>query len=132
MYRYSHYYTAIPGNFSCYPTYPPHSPYPVFRSYPPVDTKTFSTSVKNFRLLMEQGSILLDKLAEASFETKMMTAAQQGKQVEVDQLIKSIGLTVPVTTNYTPSGIKFILTTPVTPGSFESCCSLVVSMKWGN
>ncbi|WP_147536059.1 hypothetical protein [Bacillus marasmi] len=127
MYGYSYYYyPTIPGYYGYYPPYPHY-----LRTYPPVDTKTFSSSVKNFRILMGQGSRLLDKLAEASFETKMMTAAQQGKQAEVDQLIKSIGLSVPVNTEYTPTGIKFILSTPVPPGGFNSCCSLTVFMKWG-
>ncbi|NMD69654.1 hypothetical protein HHO41_05090 [Bacillus sp. DNRA2] len=126
MYGYPQYHPSIPNYYGFY------TPYPIYRTYPPVDTKVFSSSVKHFRLLMEQGSILLNKLAETSFETKMMNAAQQGKQAEVDQLIKSIGLKVPVTTHYTPSGIKFILALPAAPGSFGSCCNLTVSMKWGN
>ena len=126
MYHYSNYPLPIYG----YPSYYHH--YSYYRNYPPVDTKIFSSSVRNFRLLMQQGSILLDKLAEASFETKMMTAAQQGKQAEVEKLIRSIGLKVPVTTHYTPTGINFILSTPPSSGGIGSCCSLTVSMKWGN
>jgi hypothetical protein len=126
MYDYPYYYPPLPH----YNGYNPHLHH--YRTYPPVNTKLFSSSVQNFRLLMSQGSILLDKLAEASFETKMMTAAQQGKQAEVDKLIQSIGLKVLVTTKYTPSGINFILQTPPAPGSFGSCCTLTVAMKWGH
>lgn len=126
MYRYPNYPLPIYG----YPGYYHHWSY--YRTYPPVDTKMFSSSVQKFRILMQQGSILLDKLAEASFETKMMTAAQQGKQAEVEKLIRSIGLKVPVTTDYTPTGINFILSTPASSGGIDSCCSLTVSMKWGN
>ncbi|WP_435559971.1 hypothetical protein [Neobacillus sp. LXY-4] len=126
MYNYPYNHPTVPGYFHGYY----HYPYP--RTYPPVDTKTFSSSVQKFRILMEQGSILLAKLGEASFETKMMTAAQQGKQAEVEKLIKSIGLRVPVTTQYTPSAIKFTLQTPPEPNNFNSCCSLTVSLKWGN
>lgn len=121
-----------------YPIYPPVSAYPGYyvnhpipRTYPPVDIKIFSNSVKSFRLLMEQGSILLDRLGDAGFAKKMMTVAQQGKKAEVDQLIKSIGLKVPVITKFTPSGIIFELITQATQQAPMSCCTLTVSMKWG-
>lgn len=104
---------------------------PISRAYPPVDVKIFSKSVASFRLLMEQGSILLDRLADVGFARKMMSAAQQGKQVEVDQLIHSIGLKVPVHTKYTPSGVQFELSTNPETGSLFSCCTLSVSLKWG-
>jgi hypothetical protein len=80
---------------------------------------------------MEKGSILLDRLADVGFARKMMSAAQQGKQVEVDQLIHSIGLKVPVHTKYTPSGVQFELSTNPETGSLFSCCTLSVSLKWG-
>ncbi|MFD0828304.1 hypothetical protein ACT8ZR_22020 [Neobacillus sp. M.A.Huq-85] len=121
-----------------YPIYPPvpaypgyYVNYPLQRTYPPVDIKIFSKSVKSFRLLMEQGSILLDRLGDAGFAHKMMTVAQQGKKAEVDQLIKSIGLKVPVITKFTPSGVIFELTTQPTQQAPMSCCTLTVSMKWG-
>lgn len=125
IYGYPNYPVPLPGYYRYY-----HH-YPYVRAYPSVNTKIFSHSVQNFRVLMAQGSLLLDKLGEAAFETKMMTAAQQGKQAEVDTLIKSIGLKVPVKTEYTPTGIKFILFTPTQSGEFGSCCSLSVFMKWG-
>ncbi|EKN66196.1 hypothetical protein BABA_17347 [Neobacillus bataviensis LMG 21833] len=112
-----------------FPTY--MAAYPIPRSYPPVDTKIFAGSVKSFRLLMEQGSILLDRLGDASFAKKMMGAAQQGKNTEVDQMIKSIGLKVPVITKFTPTGVNFILTTQTTQQNPLNCCSLTIAMKWG-
>lgn len=104
----------------------PHFRHP----YPPVDTKIFSHSVKSFRLLMEQGSILLDRLSNTSFAAKIMTAAQQGNKAQVDRLIHSVGLKVPITTHYTPSGVIFTLTTPASQHA-ANCCTLTVSMKWG-
>lgn len=76
---------------------------------------------------MEQGNILLHRLSNTSFAAKIMKAAQQGKQEEVNQLVKSLGLKVPVTTHYTPSGVIFTLST-TTP---FNCCTLTYSMKWG-
>ena len=114
------------------PVYPLYAMYPQTpRTYPPVDIKIFSQSVHSFRLLMEQGSILLDRLGDAGFAHKMMAAAQQGKKVEVDSLIKSIGLKVPVITKYTPTGVNFVLTTQTGQTHPVSCCTLTVAMKWG-
>jgi hypothetical protein len=115
------------------PTYPRYFiNHPLPRVYPPVDVKIFSQSVKSFRLLMEQGSILLDRLGDAGFAQKMMAAAQQGKKVEVDHLIHSIGLKVPVNTKYTPTGVNFELTTQANQNTPFSCCSLTISLKWRN
>jgi hypothetical protein len=81
---------------------------------------------------MDQGSILLDRLGDLNFARKMMIAAQQGKKAEVDQLINTIGLKVPVETKFTPTGVYFELTTQPNPKYPASCCTLKVFMKWGN
>lgn len=99
--------------------------------YPKVDTKIFKNSVKSFRFLMEQGSYLLDRLEDSAFALKMMEAAQIGKKTEVDRLVKSIGLKVPVTVQYTPSGVIFTLYSHATPQVPSICCNLTISMKWG-
>jgi hypothetical protein len=106
-----------------------HHPFP--RQYPPVDVNIFTKSVKSFRLLMDQGSILLDRLGDEDFDLKIMAAAQQGNKAEVNRLIKSIGLKVPVNTKYTPTSITFELTQP-DPNTPVNCCTLAVNMKWGN
>jgi hypothetical protein len=120
-----------------YPIYPPmpvNPGYPIYfpivRSYPPVDITQFESSVHSFRFLMDQGSILLDRLGDVSFANKMMGAAQQGKKAEVDQLIKSIGLKVAVNTKYTPTGVNFELFNPPNQNNPITCCTLTVSMKW--
>ena len=113
--------------------YPIHPSYPVYpRTYPSVDVKMFESSVQSFRLLMVQGNRLLNRLGDPRFAAKLMTAAQQGKQAEVDQLIKSIGLNIPVITRYTPSGVIFELPTPATQQNPISCCTLSIAMKWGH
>jgi hypothetical protein len=105
--------------------------HPTFRQYPPVDTKEFLNSVKSFRFLMEQGTILQNRLSDSGFAHKLMTAAQEGKKAEVDRLIKLIGLKVPVITKYTPSHVNFQLVTLASQQHPESCCTLTFSMKWG-
>jgi hypothetical protein len=122
-----------------YPPYPQPTAYPgyyfyppVARQYPQVDVNIFTKSIKSYRLLMDQGSILLDRLGDEDFDVKLMTFAQQGNKTEVDKLIKSLGLKVPVETKYTPTGITFELTTHPDPSSPMSCCTLSVQMKWGN
>ncbi|NWQ43124.1 hypothetical protein MLOOGBEN_20715 [Bacillus sp. EB106-08-02-XG196] len=122
-----------------YPPYPQHPAYPgyyfyppVTRQYPQVDVNIFTKSIKSYRLLMDQGSILLDRLGDEGFDVKLMSFAQQGNKTEVDKLIKTIGLKVPVETKYTPTGITFELTAHPDPSTPLSCCTLSVHMKWGN
>lgn len=80
---------------------------------------------------MEQGSILLDRLEDSNFAYKVMDSAQKGDKARVDKLIESIGLRVPVSTQYTPSGIIFTLYSKATQHTPSSCCNLTISMKWG-
>ncbi|MBV7508363.1 hypothetical protein KW850_24400 [Bacillus sp. sid0103] len=129
MYYYPYQYPI----YTPLPAYPPQfvlQSYP--RSYPPVDVKIFEDSVKSFRFLMDQGRILLDRLGNIEFAKKVMSSAQQGKKADVDQLIKTIGLKVPVVTNFTPSGVNFELISQTNPQHPEGCCTLKVAMKWGN
>jgi hypothetical protein len=111
-----------------YHNYPPPTWY--FRTYPPVDVKIFSSSVNSFRLLIQQGSLLLDRLGDPGFAHKLMDAAQRGNKKEVDRLIQSIGLKIPVATRYTPTGVIFELSTQSNPQQPVSCCTLMLTMKW--
>lgn len=101
------------------------------RQYPPVDTTMLSQSIKEFKILMNQGEILLNRLSDTAYAKKLMEAAQHGNQSEVDRLIDSIsGLHVPVQTNYTPSGTIFKLQSPaIAEGA--NCCTLDITLKWG-
>lgn len=129
-------YYYYPYHYPIYPSLPSYPPQIVFqpdpRTYPPIDVKIFEESVKSFRLLMDQARILLDRLGDHDFARQMMSAAQQGKKADVDQLIKTIGLKVPVVTKFTPSGVYFELISQTTPQHPDSCCTLKVAMKWGN
>ncbi|MCD4839266.1 hypothetical protein LRS37_10325 [Neobacillus sedimentimangrovi] len=127
------YYNPFP--YPIYPTTPVNPIYwlnaPIYRIYPPVNISILESSVKKFQLLMTQGSLLLNRLGDKSFAHKIMTAAQQGKQEEVDQLIRFIGLQIPVTTNYTPTGVNFILSTQTSQNDPTNCCTLTINLKWG-
>ena len=123
-----------------YPLYFPvyqHSHLPIFypyfslsREYPPIDTTIFSNSVKAFKNLLEQGELLIDKLADTDFSFKVMDAAQKGNKTEVDRLIASItGLTASVKVNYTPTGVQLDITAPH-EGKEGDCCTLRIMMKW--
>jgi len=105
-----------------------HAP---MRPYPPVDPTILSQSVKEFQTLMQQSELLLNKLSDTEYSTKLMETAQQGNQSEVDHLIQSIdGFYVPVQISYTPSGIIFDMESPaVSQGA--NCCTLKITLKWG-
>jgi hypothetical protein len=129
MYYYHYPYPPYPQP----PAYPGYYFYPpVTRQYPQVDVNVFSKSIKTYRLLMDQGSILLDRLGDSGFDVKLMSAAQQGNNAEVDKLIKSIGLKVPVGTKYTPTGVTFELKAHTDPNAPINCCTLTVHLQWGN
>ncbi|MDQ0219988.1 hypothetical protein ELQ35_02345 [Peribacillus cavernae] len=124
MYHSNNFYPV----YSPMPLYP--EPLPFRKQYPKIDVTMFSSSVKSFQMLMGQSSMLLEHLGNPAFAYKIMEAAQQGKSQEVDRLIQSIGLKVPVTTKYTPTGVTFTLQTRVQSNN-PSCCTLTIPMKWG-
>ena len=130
MYYYHYPYPTNPQ----IPVYPNHYPnyHQQYRQYPQVDVNVFKKSIKTYRLLMDQGSILLDRLGDADFDVKIMSAAQQGNQAEVDRLLKTIGLKVPVKTKYTPTGVSFELKAHTDPNAPTNCCTLSVHLQWGN
>jgi hypothetical protein len=124
-YEYYPVYRHSPGNTSINHSIPHRS------QYSPVDITLFSGSLHTFQTLMEQGSILLDRLRVPAFANKLMELAQQGKQREVDQLIQTIGLKVSVKAKYTPSEVIFILK-PQPLANVPECCTLTFAIRWGN
>lgn len=103
---------------------------PYIRAYPPIDIKVFSYSVKSFRVLLQQGQILLDHLENLAFARRIMHAAQHGNKAEVDRLIRSIGLKVPITSRFTPTGITFEISMQPSH-THANCCILSFVMRWG-
>lgn len=108
-----------------------HFQFPSMRAYPPVNPTILSQSVKEFQILMQQSELLINKLSDTAYSTKLMEEAQQGNQSEVDRLIKSIdGLYVSIQIHYTPSGAIFDLQSPAV-GQGADCCTLRMTLKWG-
>ncbi|MVP01319.1 hypothetical protein [Paenibacillus lutrae] len=110
-----------------YPAYGYGNPVPE-RKYPTVNTSTLSQSILAFRKLMADGSQVLARLADKSFAHQVMSAAQAGNKLEVDRLMKSIGVSSIITTRYTPSSIILEIDPDIegTP-----CCNLTMALKWG-
>lgn len=118
--------------------YPPYrawyAPYPYprparvwAREYPQVKTEILNRSLQHTYGLKEDGYKVLNKLSEHSFAVQVMRAAQTGNKQEVDRLMKSIGASNPVQTDFSPSGIGITLGSPQP----TACCKLAVFLKWG-
>ncbi|OCA85787.1 hypothetical protein A8F94_13010 [Bacillus sp. FJAT-27225] len=106
----------------------PYPHYPAYRQYPSVNISMFEQSVVQFQKAVAAASTLLKKFSDRQFAKQLMTAAQSGNQNEVNRLIKSIGITLPMTIQYTPSGL--ILTIHA-QGENLQCCDLSMILKWG-
>jgi len=98
------------------------------RQYIPVDTAIFGHSVSAFQKLALESSTLLKMFADPGFSHTLMKAAQAGNQMKVDSLIKSIGISAPVTVKYNPDGI---LLTMHAQAQGSECCTLTMFLKWG-
>lgn len=119
------YYIGARG-VSGFSTY--HLPYHFIRQYPDVDPTMFEQSAKSMQTLMQDASIVLQKLAQSKdFASKVMSAAQHSNMKEVDQLIKSTGIKSKVKTSFNPDGIHMELSSSI--GQAE-CCHLTVSLRW--
>jgi hypothetical protein len=111
---------------SWYPV--PCQPFPYRQTYPPVNTQTLHASLAAFQQLSSDAAILLKKLGEEDFAIKLMTAAQMGSKKQVDDLIKSAGVSSSVTASYTPTAISLTLKTNA---QGTQCCTLAMYLKWG-
>ncbi|SEN38651.1 hypothetical protein SAMN05192533_11280 [Mesobacillus persicus] len=122
-YSYSH---PQPYPYYYHPTLQPHYGY---RQYPEVDETIFIHSVEAFQKIAREAITILNQFSNHTFAKKLMRAAQQGNQQEVDRLMKSIGVDTPITTTYTPSGVKLEIHANA-QGS--QCCTLTMFLRWGN
>ena len=93
-------------------------------SFPPIDINKFEVSVKQMQKIMQQARLLIDKIAQSEqFAKDLMNAAQHSHNATVEQLIKSVGITIEFKTKYTPDGIQIILIE-------KDCCSLTLLLEW--
>ncbi|QCS52404.1 hypothetical protein [Priestia flexa] len=117
--------------------YPYYDPYydPYFQQRmnrqpqsPSVDTSIFSHSVSSLQKITLEANALLKKIAEPKFSQTLMTAAQAGNHIQVDNLIKSIGISTSVTAKYNPDGLLLIMPAQ---SQGEGCCTLTMFLRWG-
>lgn len=114
------------------PTYCFHQPQPYMPydrvQYPEVDPALFHQSAGEFKKLMNEAIIILNKLSESEeFAYKVMNAAQQNKTEKVEKLIKSTGVQGNVEISYNPDGINIIMSTKV---ESTDCCKLEMAIRW--
>lgn len=121
---YQHYHIPYPQLYF-YPTF--QIPYP-YRQYPEVDDTTFHQSIEKFQKIAKDASVILNKLSNHEFAHQLMVAAQRGNQQEVNRLMNSIGISSPITTKYTPTGLELTIKDNA-QGS--QCCTLSMYLKWG-
>ena len=76
-----------------------------FRQYPQVDTGQLEDSVTRFQKLIKEADLLINHLANSrEFSTQLMSAAQKSDKNKVIQLIREAGVSIHVTTTFTPTG----------------------------
>ncbi|MFC3039962.1 hypothetical protein ACFOGI_06825 [Virgibacillus xinjiangensis] len=98
------------------------------RQLPPVDSELFYQSANEMKLLMEEVSLVLDRLAESKeFDTAVMHAAQASDQEEVQRLIESTGITSKVDVMFNPDNIRLEFTSKV---GGEDCCHISIALRW--
>ncbi|WP_156290544.1 hypothetical protein [Oceanobacillus salinisoli] len=113
-----------------YPIYCPASciPFVPVRQYPPVDPELFHQSANEMRKLMNDASVVLDRLADSKeFDEAIMSAAQESNQEEVKRLIQSTGISSEVDVSFNPDNIRLEFKSHLNE---VECCRLQVSIKW--
>ncbi|MBM7647376.1 hypothetical protein JOC78_000297 [Bacillus ectoiniformans] len=98
------------------------------RQFPKVDASLFNQSAIEMENLMKDAQLLIKKLAASKdLDQKIMSAAQQSNNKEVDRLIQSTGIQSTVETSFTPDGLhlNFIGKT-----NGYDCCHLTIALKW--
>lgn len=104
------------------PTQTPRSP------FPPVDTRKFNASANRFKQVMNQANLFIGRLTSSDdFARRLMDAAQRSDKNEVERLVRSTGVTIKYTLNYTPSGIRIDFSNSDTE---NSCCTLRMALSW--
>jgi len=97
--------------------------------YPPLKIGIFESSIQTMQKIANEAVVMLNRISDPGFARQIMTAAQTGNKKEVDRLIKSTGVSSPITIKYTPSGILLTIGSDAKGGN---CCSLSMHLKWGD
>ena len=98
------------------------------RQYPPVDTGQLENSVTRFQELIKEADLLIGHLANSTeYATELMSAAQSSNKERVLALIREAGVSIHITTTFTPTGIRIILDNSEAEGG---CCDLMIALRW--
>ncbi|CAM5223391.1 hypothetical protein UACE39S_00647 [Ureibacillus acetophenoni] len=96
--------------------------------YPPVDETLISQSANETRKLMADASLVLERFASSKdFDRRLMELAQQSRQAEVEQLIKSIGVKSDVKVKFNPDGLSLEFSSKL---AHTKCCQLEINLRW--
>lgn len=106
-----------------------HTAYWPIRQYPNVDAELLNQSAHESKKVMEEASIVLDKLADSEeFDVELMYAAQASDMEEVKRLIHSLeGVTSEIDIDFNPDGLRLEFKSKI---ANLHCCSLRVSLRW--
>ena len=87
--------------------YHPSVYHPNFRQFPSVDPAILYDSANESKKLMNDASMVLNKLSVSKeFDAELMYAAQASDIEEVKRLIHSIGVVSEVEVHYNPAGLR--------------------------
>lgn len=96
--------------------------------YPPVDPSLFNQSANETKKLMEDASLVLNKLAESKeFDEQLMDFAQRSDMEEVQRLISSVGVKSNVKVNFNPDGFRLVFASNI---ENTECCQLTINLRW--
>ncbi|PAV28847.1 hypothetical protein CIL05_14570 [Virgibacillus profundi] len=105
-----------------------YNPYLPIREFPPVDPEFFHQSANETKKLMEDASVILDKLADSKeFDEELMYAAQTSDIEEVERLINSIDISSEVEVHFNPDNLRLEFKSHVEE---TECCKLTVALRW--
>lgn len=96
--------------------------------FPPVDTRKLNESAKRFKEVMNQANLFIGALtASDDFARRLMDSAQRSDKKEVERLVRSTGVTIKFTLEYTPSGIRIEFSNS---DAQSGCCTLRMALSW--
>ncbi|MFK2824789.1 hypothetical protein QYG89_03725 [Bacillus sp. B190/17] len=98
------------------------------RPYPTVNTVFFKQSAQSMKRLLNETTLLLNKITtDNDFAFRLMAAAQSSNRQEVERLIRSSGMLTKAAISFNPDFFRLELQTD--SGNLQ-CCKLAVSIRW--
>ncbi|KGX86773.1 hypothetical protein [Pontibacillus litoralis] len=95
-------------------------------SFPQINTKPLIQSATAFQSLLNDARLVTHTFMQShTYACQLMNAAQQSKQDEVKQLIKSAGVKHPFDIQYNPDYLHVTFKTEQ-----NKCCKLTMTLQW--